>query len=370
MAGWGTRNWQKVRVSANLSSFPEELDLSPSRIAAAFLLVCSTSWIGGVLIVIGDENATWKADEMAILAMSLLFGAVYLVWGITLLVRKRRAVLHADGVEVDGRGLLGKESWYSPYGAFKGVLHRRVVVKSESNTTAYQVIELLHEDAGKCIPLYVRRSSDMPRARWETYARQLKLPALESEEGCLSARRHDELDKSLKERVAGGAAGHSFDPDAPAPAGLVVTRDGADAFTIAITVPRFPAWFLVIFIPIGLAVLAGSVLGDGNPVLLFATGVFFASFPAYALYRDRTSSRTLRLDRDRLSIDDRMRSRRDVEALVLGEIESIALRVEDGRLGRGLIIAGDRGRMHVGAGLSREALAWLKNFLTAAIATA
>ena len=38
--------------------------------------------------------------------------------------------------------------------------------------------------------------------------------------------------------------------------------------------------------------------------------------------------------------------------------------------GAGLMIAGDQTQIDIGAGLSEEAITWLKHYLTAAVATA
>lgn len=370
MAVAGLRSWHTMRVDANLTFLPQTLDLSPSRAGAVILIAFGGIWVGGLAFMV-LEAAPSATEELLVLSVMALIGVAIAGWGVSQLFRKRRAVLSKDGVEVTGRGLLGSEKWYQPYGAYEGVLHRRVVIRSKNSTRVYQVIELLHEDRDKCIPLFVRRGSDMPRNRWEEFAKQLRLPALEIAEGALVRRGHEDLDKPLKEQVAEGTVGHDFDPEAPAPAGLVVTRDHANAFTIDITAPRYPLWFLGIFIAVGLGLVTGSFLGEDNPVLLFVVGVIFGGLATYMLYRDRTSPRSLKLDRERLVLDDAMQGRRrDPKTLPFDQIESITLRAEDGNMGQALVIAGDSGQMKVGSGLSKPALVWLKNFLTAAIATA
>ena len=370
MAISGLRNWHTVRVDANLTFLPQTLDLSPRRSPAIMLILFGGGWIGFAIVAVGGVT-TLQQDELIFLAISTPIGMSFMGWGLTQLFRRHQAILSTDGVEVTERGLFGVRAWYEPYGAFKGVLYRRIVVRRKRSTRVYQVIELLHEDRHKCVPLFVEQSSEVPRSRWESYAQRLKLPAIEIEGDALSVRGHDDLDKTLGELVEEGKVSHAFDPDAPAPEGLVVTRDHADAFTIAITAPRFPLWFLGIFLAMGVGLFAGAFLGGQKPVLMACTGLVFSAVAILLLHRDRSSARAIRLDRSRLTVDDAFRGRRRTPStLSFGEIESITLRTEDGNMGRELVIAGDAGQIQVGSGLSHEALKWLRNFLIAAITTA
>ena len=364
------RSWPLVRVDANLTFLPQTLDLSPPRSAAVILMLFGLFWIGIAIVSLRDVT-TPQTGEFAILAAGALIGLSIIGWATTLLFRRHIAVLSDDGVEVTQRSLFGAKAWYEPYRAYKGVLRRKVVVRTKNSSRTYQVIELLHEDRDKCVPLFIRQTKEQPRSQWEGYAERLELPALEIEDGGLSARQHDELDKSLRERVADGAVSHAFDPDERPPAGLEVTRDHADSFTIAITAPRFPLWFFGIFVVIGLGLIGASLLGGDDSVMMFLAGLLFGGFPLYLLYRDRTTSRAIRLDRQRLTVEDPMRGKkRGTGSLAFDQIESITLRTEKGSIGSELVIAGDAGEIAIGSGLSREALDWLKNFLVAAIATA
>lgn len=370
MAIPGLRNWHAVRVDADFTFLPQTLDLSPSRSAAIALILFGGCWIGVVIMVVGGVTSL-QLDDLIFLAVATPIGISIMGWGLTLLFRRHQAILSEDGVEVTERGLFGVRAWYEPYGAFKGVLYRRIVIRGKHRTRTYQVIELLHEDRSKCVPLFVRRSSEVPRARWERYAQRLKLPAIEIEDDGLLARGHEDLDKSLAELVAEGKVNHAFDPDAQAPEGLVVTRDHADAFTIAITAPRIPLWFVGILLAVAVGFFAVGFVGGPKPVVMAFIGLVLAAFAIFLLHRDRSSARAIRLDRSRLTVDDAFHGgRRSPSTFSFDEIESITLRSGDRNSGRELVIAGDAGRIKVGSGLSNEALDWLRNFLIAAITTA
>lgn len=373
MAKSGSNSWRGKRVSADLSSLPYTLDASPSRIIPAFQTIFGAIWTGSVLLG-ASEIAGLGPAGLAGVSFFLLVGVGILVSGLFRLTLRRSATFRGDGVEVVARRLLGSGSWYLPYTAFKGVLYREEVAEGEHRTTIYQIIELVHEEPGKCILLYVEPAGEVPRARWEAYARQLGLPALEadrSESSGMAARDHGDLDKPLRELVKDGRLGHAFDRDSAPPSGLRVTRDGPNSFAVTILAPRTPIWFLGLFMLTGMAIVAGALF-TVMPVIFAVVGLILVGGAGYALYRDRTSNRQLRLDRGSLALnDDFMFGHNTCKALFFDEIESIAIRREaSGGTGDELVISGDNARMHVGFGLSREALTWLKNFLTAAIATA
>ncbi len=370
MAEVGSTDWHSVRVKVDLSTLPQTVDLSPSRAGAVVQIVFGTAWTLFVWSMVTEV----RQDDLLVLVFAVPFSLIGLgmaLHGLATLRRKRSVVFRGDGVEVEGRGLWGAESWYQPYTAFKGVLHREEVVKTKNSTTTYQIVELLHEDPKRCVLLYVKATTERPRERWEGYARRLELPALESGADGVVERAHGDLDKSLKDLVGEGKITHAFDPEAAAPRGLYVERRDADSLKVVITAGRYPIWFLTLFMLAGAAMMVGAFFNEQNPVVLFGAGLLFGGLPGYMLVRDRAARREISLDRRRLTVTDALRlNRHSRDGLMLDEIESIAIRPARGNSGRELVIASDRGPIHVGLGLSKEALAWLKDFITAAIATA
>ncbi len=370
MAEIGSTDWHSVRVKVDLSALPTTVELSPSRAGAVVQIVFGTAWTFFVWSMFGEV----RQQDLPVLFFAVPFSLIGLgmaLYGLAILRRTRSVVFRGDGVEVEGRSLWGSESWYQPYTAFKGVLHREEVVKTKNSSTTYQIIELLHDDPKRCVLLYVRPTTKLPRERWESYARLLELPALEAGAAGVVERDHGDLDKSLKDLVEEGKVTHAFDPQAEAPRGLYVERSDADSLKVVITAGRYPVWFLALFMFAGAAMMVGAFFIEQNPFGLFGAGLLFGGLPGYMLIRDRAAGREISLDRRRLTVTDALRSNRHSRnGLMLDEIESIAIRPARGNSGRELVIASDRGPIHVGLGLSIEALTWLKDFITAAIATA
>ncbi len=370
MADIGSKDWRSVRVSVDLSALPQTVDLSPLWAGAVIQIVFGTIWTVFTWNIFSEV----RREELFILLFAVPFSLIGLglvLNGIASLRRKRRATFRSEGVEVEGRRFWGAESWYQPYTAFKGVLHREEIVKTKNSSTTYQVIELLHDDPKKCVLLYVQATTKLPRERWEGYARQLRLPALEAGVAGVIERDHGDLDKSLKHLVEEGKVTHGFDPDAEVPRGLYVERRDMDSLKVVITAGRYPIWFLALFMLVGAAMMTGAFFTDQNPIILFGAGLLFSGLPCFMLVRDRAARREISLDRRELTVTDALRlNRHSRSELSLDEIESIAIRRARGNTGWELVIASDRGPIYVGLGLSKTALAWLKDFITAAIATA
>lgn len=174
MAELGSRDWHSVRVKVDLSIPPRTVDLSPKRGGAVVQIVFGIAWTVFIWSMLIDV----RQEDLPVLLFAMPFSLIGLglaLNGLATLRRKRSAVFR--GVEVEGRGLWGAESWYQPYTAFRGVLHREEVVKRKNSSTTYQIVELLHDDPKRCVLLYVRPTTKLPRERWENYARLLKLPA-------------------------------------------------------------------------------------------------------------------------------------------------------------------------------------------------
>lgn len=366
-----TRDWSWVQVCADLSSLPQRLELSyGSRRGAIVLILFGASWvIIPLTITFQDPNRSWPA--LALLAAFAVIGAGLAYGGFAGLYRREWAVLGHDGVEHHYVSLRRSTSWSEPFSAYKGVRYRKESVRRNNRHIDFQIIELLHDDREKCIPLFVSRSREVPRAKLESYARALNLPALEFEGRSLSVREQGDLDKPLAELVAEGKVASEFDSDEAPPEGLSVTRDSPDSFTIGFTVHRKPVSYYVTGLAIGLLMIAAGSFIGGIVHISTGFGLILCWVSIGGLYRDRTTRRALRVDRGQVSVNDPLRSkRRQLSTLSFDEIESIFVDDSKGYADEPVVIVSDGGRMSVGGGLSPEATRWLRDFLIAAVATA
>jgi len=377
MTRTGANDWQWVRPRVDVAALPVEVNLSPSRIVAVFGLIFGGIWFSISLpLVTGIGPA-----NVGIFAFAMIFpliGATFMLASLLAFFRRRRVTFGHDGVEVVGRSLFGRESWSARYDDFQGVLYRTRTVNRKNGSTTYQIIELRHHEPDRSLPVYVATTTTPPRGEWENYARAFGLPALEDTGAGLLARAVDDLDKSLKELAEEGKLeAPSFDSTSPPPKGLIAgatTVDGVEALRVVVTAGRIPAWLGLAFggIPATMVVIALVELGpDALVMLLFAFG--FLAIVGWMFYYDRRQKREMIITREHLKVVDgwnMTQSVAPITELALADIEGVSVRRARSNLGGELVIAGDKGQIVFGMGLSKAALDWLRDYITAAIATA
>jgi hypothetical protein len=338
---------------------------------------------GVVMTGISTYEAISSLDDL----ITLVFCAGFFVGGIVLsagsvilLLSKRVAVFGNNAVEVTGHSTFRKEAWREPYSGYKGVLHRETSVSrggADDGEVFYQIIELSHADPEKNVPLLVERSESMPRDAWEAYAKWLHLPAMTTIEGEMTTRELEDLDKSIAELAADGKIAPRQDfSDAPPPKGLHVVREnsgGGESLRVDITVPRahlvvrllvcgVPTVFCLILTAIGMAdaITLLATLGGLGALVFIVLGFEWAR-------RDKRARRDILITRTKLTVTDPWQGwPLHQQTFDLSEIETITLQPR----GAGLMIARDQTQIDIGAGLSKEALMWLKDYLTSAVATA
>lgn len=90
-------------------------------------------------------------------------------------------LFHEDYVDVSEKSLLREIRWRAPYEEFSGVRMRPQKVKSKRavHTDPYQIIELVHPDKSKTLPLYAARSKAPPHNQLEHYSEILGVPVLD-----------------------------------------------------------------------------------------------------------------------------------------------------------------------------------------------
>jgi len=380
------RDWENFRVDVEPGIPDQRINLKPKTANTLNVGAGGVFALGLVVFMhFQDGVGVPVADSLLFTAGLVLFGVGAIVWSLLIALSKREVLFTQDGVQVTGRSLIGTEEWQEPYRAYKGVLHREKSVSQGQNrgSILYQILELVHDDPARNVPLFVESSGTMPRAAWEAYAKWFGLPALSKQGRETVARAHDDLDKSIGELAAEGKIETRLDySDKSVPKGLHVaserTADG-ECLRVTISVPRvhLALKMFVCGIPvvIGLfvaiaftyAVLAGaseSAIFIGSTLGWLWT-LFFIGICIWWHMRDRRARREILISRTKLVTTDKTETSFD-----LSEIEAITMNSSQNQAGAGIMIASDRTQVTVGAGLSKAARIWLKDFLTSAVATA
>ena len=366
------RAWLLSRPKVDLSRRPATASIAPNKAIGVIGLMFSLAWIGFTLFIVAE----FRDAPLPAMAFAALFPAIGLIMAVTMirtLVQRLEVTFGHTAVTAVRRGLLGSNNWTLPYSAYQGVLHRQVVVRSKNRTTTYQVIELHHTQADRSIPLYVATGTTMPRDRWEDYSRALKLPALLASGDDILERGHCDLDKSVRELAAAGRIDLDYDDGVPPPPGLLVGTDGVGGdkrLRVRVTAARVPAWAAAMFVGFpGIFIALGIGKPEAWPAAAF--GALFVAVFLWTYLKDRRSPRALIITRHEVIAEDAWPwDKSSLDRIALNRVETVRLgrgRSDSGRL---LLIEGDRGRIAFGQGLSKAALDWLRDYVTAAIVKA
>lgn len=85
---------------------------------------------------------------------------------------------HKSHVEVEEAKWIGKKKWQSPYSEFEGIKTRTAKPSKKKSLKPYQIIELIHPDKQKNLPLYAKRGPDTPQNKLEEFSRKLNVKIL------------------------------------------------------------------------------------------------------------------------------------------------------------------------------------------------
>ena len=372
----GLRQWGAMNVDVDASTLPQTIDLTPPQhhgSAWEFAIVA----LMGLWLFTAWQRGDLSLDDPAALALPSLVFASVVAYRLYRLAQSKDAVFSGDGVTVTERRLTGMRRWFAPYNAFEGVLRRPMTVpgrRSEPHRH-FQVIELLHEDRRKCVPLLVRETTGSLRDRWEDYADRFRIPALEMEGDRISVRDHRDLDRPLAEQIRKTA-----EPEAPSeesvafpPGGLHVERHPSGSTTISITVSRRAQLLPFGLVGAGFVAVPLSWAAGQHSLIAVAIGAVCAAALItggfWLIRRGGRQDRSIALTDGRLIVDDPPPGAdREPISLTYGEIESVSVRPADPQSPAALRIGEAEGEIIVGIGLSEDALQWLRDFLIAAIA--
>ncbi len=343
-----------ARFALDPQRLPWETTVAPHR-AVPLVFVA----VGALFVVVGLGLALGAGEPLALLHATL--GAAVLWFGLAALGGKRLIRVEPGTVIVG----TGRRRRSAPIADYRGVLLRELRYKSGNRHVVVQRIELVHDDPALTVPIYQREGSDEPRAAWESYARAFGLPALHEDAGALVARDPADLDTPLRRLAAEGRIAPAA-PNGPPPPALVV-QAGEDEIVVVLRRPPVPWWFLLPFFAVPAVILA--VAADAPPAFLAFPLLFLAIAGFVAAINARTR-RAIVITRERIEsrTETPLTGRASVEGMLLDDVETVA--VGGNGVIRALRIGGDHRRLKMAEGLSRAELAWLRDYVTMAIATA
>jgi hypothetical protein len=367
------RHWH---AEVPIGAWPVEVTHTGSLFAGLFIMVFGAVWGGFPVFGMTQHGAPdlSRPENWLFLAFPVI-GVGIVLYGLHRLLWRKTVTLDGLFVAVAQRGLFGAKSWQEPLTAYRGVLSRTRRVSTKNSHYTLYLVELLHDDSKRTINLYTARRQEGWRAKWEAYARWLKLPALEEGEGGVVAREIEDLDKSVAELIDEGKVAVDYDILRQRAEGLAVDIEG-DTVVATRTRPQVSLLGTVLFLAFPAAFLyIGFFLGEGEAVdemgrrVVGAMGVLFGVLILAGLVWDRLTRRRLRIAPDRLTVttigpwgEGRGRS------LDAGEVEGVRVAREHDNRRPAVLIEGDRQTLTFGRGLPEASLEFLANLALAKIA--
>ncbi|HSF96553.1 MAG TPA: hypothetical protein VLA52_16125 [Thermohalobaculum sp.] len=417
-----------IRPRGDTSKLPMELDISTTLRSAlpkvVVGLVFAAVGYNALGLVTGGTGlgplvamAFQAAPYVFMLAGLFVFGRGLAQLG------DRRTVRVADGtVTVTGKSLFGSENWSEPLSAFEGVRWREIVVhrrsrlsghgsNNERRARVYQVLDLKHPNPDRCVPLYVtgmrqdrRRGAeglqkalekaDDPRAhavlgalagnlgeevrpKWEHFSKLLEVPAIDATGGDDQVRAAEDIDKSVKELAVEGKIEADWDDSAPAPAGLSMVQRGdsadPDSQEILVTVHarRFPVWLYGALMAVSGFILILGV-SDLSLIAIMFGGGLGAGVYWHWNYENKNPP-TVRISRTEVEFNTPNPGNPPTHGIIPhGDIEGVRItnRYDKSAIGPRVAVVTDRGAHEIGAGLSGDGQAWLRDLILSAVAKA
>lgn len=348
----------------------------------------------GVLAVVAIVVAGFRADGFVVfVACGFGFlGLLNLVYGVVQSGFEKSLLVTDSLVVVATRSRLrGRREWQEALARYRGVRLRehhlrRDTVGNVESTKTWHVIELVHDDPRRTLPLHVREDGAPPRDVQEAFARRFGLPALAPDREGEVARPVEALDRPL------AATGAPRDPGPP-PSGVRVTRTG-DEIRITVGLGRTGRRLVALFwcaLPLAFGLLVHpldpwmGVVAGGLSALFVATIFGLARLVHGGAERPRAlviDAATIRIEAPRprggvLARWLRRLPERPADTLRRGAVEQVRVDTVTSHASRDggapshharLVIEGDEGRLTlVATAFDGAKLAWVRDYLTGVV---
>ncbi len=364
------------RFELDIGHLPVTARRTNSRVLGVFIVIFALVWGGfptvGIFAILGDGQTFEPAMLMFFLFPAI--GVGMLLYGIHLLVWRKTITLDRGSVAVVESGLRGTKEWREQLANYIGVLRRVRHVRTKNSSYTLYIIDLIHENESKTINLFTDLTEASHRAKWESYARALEMPALEQGQGGLLKRDAADLDKSVGELIKEGKVEVDFDALTRTARGLAVEIEG-DSVVLTRTGPRYPWWGMLIAVAIPLVFVAVALLAPNMPLFMrIAFGGLGAIFEVafiIGMIRELLSRQRLRVGPRQLwvSVVSPWGEKKG-KPIPVGEVESVTIAGGSGNAMSAVVIASDTETLKFGAYLPRPSLDFVMNTVLAKLAEA
>jgi hypothetical protein len=354
-------------------ALPVTLTYRGNAVMGVFLLVFSVFWFAMVLLIAQALFAEPFPVNLVPLVFVVPAAGLFIVGLRAMLMRSEVTFAH-DGVSVAQRHWFAFVRHSVALKDYPGVLRARVSYSRNKKSYVAWLAVLPHENRALRVVLAASRDEAEGRRLVEDYARWLDLPALEESIDGFDARAPGELDTPLAQRIATGSASSSYRPGGPVPAQVRVEQ-GADSIVVSLLKGAMPLWLAAVAGGLGAAIAFVFIGWGGDPgaqIFGGAVGLIVLGGTLWLAFSGLRTTRQIIVTRDRVALATLAKSSGETKVehdMAHDEIE--ALRLARGPMGGAVLwFDTDRGSFQTGANMPRAALAYVRDLVAAALATA
>lgn len=349
--------------------------------------ICIGVLLGISLIVLGflgdfgtvDNSLFSKVDSLSLPVNSNSFSAAWLFVGLGLFLILTRLMLlsygrdffigHKFAAVVIQKPFEKSQRMADSLNEYIGVRYRTRIVNVLGLTSFTQhIIDLQHPNETKTIPLYITKNGENISRKWEELARQLEMPAIfNTAEGIIEIKPQD-IQKAVPDLIAEGKIPFSENNLYKIPNSFKIVEDTDScqidpqirdsAFSVFSGILCFSTFIAIIFLSLVFR-LSLSYLP-----LLFAGLILFIAVPLALFFRRKRiiiSSQGIRIKSKWLFFPS-------IGFLIKPEqLQYIYVIHNSYDFKYTLVIGADGQTTHIGRGLPKEDLEWLRNFIDAQI---
>lgn len=354
-------------------ALPVTLTYRGNPAAGVFVMVFSLFWFAVVMLI---ASAIF-AEPFPVNLLPLVFiipAAGLFVVGLRSLLMRLAVTFEADRVRIDERRWFATTHHAMALADYPGVLRARVSYARNKKSHVAWLAVLPHKERALRVVLAATRDEAEGRRLVEDYARWLAVPALEESIDGFDARGHGELDTPLARRIAAGSASSGYRPGGPVPAQVRVEQ-GPDSIVVSLLRGPIPLWLAALISGIGAAVafvFIGFGADPGAQILGGGVGLLVLGGILWLVLSGMRTTRQIVVTREHVVLATLAKGSGQSKVEHTMDHDAIeAIRLARGPLGgTALWFDTDHGSFHTGANMPRAALAYVRDLVAAALATA
>jgi len=349
-----------------ITMIPAEVTRRESRLAGVYLSLFGVVFCGLAIGSVVLSLSTGRFDPI-VLAVAIPFagiGVAVLLIGVNKLRYRLFMRIDSETVFVRLQSLFRNDEWRELLSGYRGVMLRIV----ESGEQTVRVIELHHPDPMRRVILAEHLvgivSERDTRARWESYARIINLPALEDAGAGVVERAPGDLDRPYRDIRAV--------EDAPAVSSArpryITIEEAGDTQIVVIGFKKMRSWRTLVGALIPAALMSiGFLLPDRLTVEFVAIGLFGALIGVVliaAIAWDLVASPMIHTDSFGIRVAYRtLCGDTTGKRIPYGEIEEVIVGKEPNNPYPSVLIRSDARTMSVGHAMPMDDLVWLRDYL-------